>query len=186
MQRSEWRRGTKPVKKTIYGCERDPMPAIGIGTLKGDNGSGIRNSVVKSAAIGSAIQTIDARTYRGGDKPHIERMFGTMESGLIYLLHGYTGRRANALPGYDAIKNGVLDTEELYGLITRYLVDEYPLERHSGTGMYGRPPIVVAKGIGGQTWYGLPSGCPRSPYSPWLAENMPDYKDGREIPRPSL
>lgn len=126
------------------------MPAIGIGTLKGDNGSGIRNSVVKSAAIGSAIQTIDARTYRGGDKPHIERMFGTMESGLINLLHGYTGRRANALPGYDAIKNGVLDTEEHHGLITRYLVDEYPLERHSGTGMYGRPPIVVAKELAGK------------------------------------
>ena len=135
----------KTREKNIYGCERDPMPAIGIGTLKGDNGSGIRNSVVKSAAIGSAIQTIDARTYRGGDKPYIERMFGTMESCLFNLLHGYTGRRANALPGYDAIKSGVLDTEELYGLITRYLIDEYPLERHSGTGMFGRPPIVVAK-----------------------------------------
>lgn len=140
----------KTREKTIYGCERDPMPAIGIGALKGDNGSGIRNSKVKSAAVGSAIQTIDARTYRGGDKPHIERMFGTMESNLINLLHGYTGRRANSLPGYDAIKNGVLDTEELYGLITRYLIDEYPLERHSGTGMYGRPPIVVAKELAHQ------------------------------------
>ena len=59
----------------------------------------------------------------------------------------YTGRKANALPGYDPIKNGVLDQDEIYGLITRYLVDEYPFQRHYGTGMMGARPIKVAHRI---------------------------------------
>lgn len=137
----------KSREKILYGCERDPMPAIGIGMLKGDNGSGIRNVDVKSAAVGLKIQSIDARTYRGGDKSYIERILGTTESQLISLLHGYAGRRAGALPGYDPIKNGVLDCEELYGLITRYFVDEYPLQRHTGTTMMGRRPIRAAEEI---------------------------------------
>ncbi|MGB1264730.1 MAG: hypothetical protein ACPG6L_03295 [Nereida ignava] len=68
-------------------------------------------------------------------------MFGTMESWLFNLLHGYTGRKAGALPGYDPIKNAVLDCDELYGIITRYLVDEYPSERHYGVNMFGQRPI---------------------------------------------
>lgn len=140
----------KSREKVLYGCESEPMPAVGIGMLRGDNGSGIRNVDVKSAAVGLNVQCLDARTYRGGDKPYIERMFGTMEGQLIALLHGYAGRRAGALPGYDPIKNGVLDCEELYGLITRYLVDEYPLQRHTGTTMMGRRPIVAAEEINGK------------------------------------
>ncbi|MGH6763974.1 MAG: hypothetical protein ACRECW_20585 [Phyllobacterium sp.] len=137
----------KTREKIIYGCERDPMPPIGIGSVKGDNGTGIRNAVVKAATLGVAAQSIDVRTHRGGDKPYIERLFGSLETRLISLIHGYTGRKAGALPGYDAIKNGVLDCEEFYGLITRYLVDEYPFERHYGVTMMGRRPIKVAQEI---------------------------------------
>lgn len=137
----------KTKEKIIHGCECDPMPAIGIGTLKGDNGTGIRNAAVKAATLGVAAQSIDARTYHGDDKPHVERMFGSLESQLINLIHGYTGRKAGALRGYDPIKNGVLDSEELYAMITRYLVDEYPAERHYGTTMMGRRPIKVAQEV---------------------------------------
>lgn len=137
----------KTKEKIKYGCTMDPMPAVGINLLRNDNGSGLRNTDVKSAAVGLNMQALDARTYRGGDKPYVERMFGTMESQLFAFLHGYTGRRAGALPGYDPIKNGVLNTEELYALITRYLVDEYPLRKHTGTTMFGRRPIEVAKDV---------------------------------------
>jgi len=131
----------KTREKILYGCKCDPMPAVGIGCLKGDNGYGIRNAAVKAATLGILGQSLDARTYHGVDKPYLERMFGSMESILINLIHGYTGRRAGALPGYDPINNGVLDCEELYGLITRYLVDEYPNERHYGVTMMGQRPI---------------------------------------------
>ena len=129
--------------KVIYGCESDPMPAVGIGCLRGDNGYGIRNAAVKAATLGILGQSLDARTYHGVDKPYLERMFGSMESILINLIHGYTGRKAGALPGYDPMRNGVLDCQELYGLITRYLVDEYPNERHYGATMMGRRPIQM-------------------------------------------
>lgn len=137
----------KTREKVIYGCESDPMPAVGVGCLRGDNGYGIRNAAVKAATLGILGQSLDARTYHGVDKPYLERMFGSMESILINLIHGYTGRKAGALPGYDPIKNGVLDCQELYGLITRYLVDEYPNERHYGVTMMGRRPINMMKYI---------------------------------------
>lgn len=130
-------------EKVIYGCNEDPMPAVGIGCIKGDNGSGLRNAHVKAAALGIFAQTVDARTYRGIDKPHVERMFGTLESVLLNLIHGYTGRKAGQLKNYDPIKNGVLDVNELYGLITRFLIDEYPLDQHYGTNMWGARPQDV-------------------------------------------
>lgn len=134
---------SKHKEKVIYRCKEDPMPAVGVGCVKGDNGSGQRNANVKAAALGVFAQTIDARTYHGIDKPHIERMFGTLESVLLNIIHGYTGRKAGQLKNYDPIKNGVLEVDELYGLITRYLIDEYPLDRHYGTNMWGARPQKV-------------------------------------------
>ncbi|WP_339108570.1 hypothetical protein [Thioclava sp. GXIMD4216] len=131
----------KTREKVVYGCESDPMPAVGIGSIVGDNGSGLRNASVKAATVGVLGQSIDARSYHGVDKPFLERMFGSLESVLINMIHGYTGRKAGALPGYDPIKNGVLDCQVLYGLITRYLVDEYPNQRHYGATMLGQRPI---------------------------------------------
>jgi hypothetical protein len=66
---------------------------------------------------------------------------------VFKLLPGYTGRRAHELPGYDATKNGVITVDELYGIVTRYFIDEYPSTRHYGTGMNGRRPIEVYKAI---------------------------------------
>lgn len=137
----------KTREKIIYGCKADPAPAVGIGTIRGDNGYGIRNAAVKAATLGLLGQSVDARSYHGVDKPYLERMFGSLESILINLIHGYTGRRAGALPGYDPIRNGVLDCEELYALITRYLIDEYPNERHYGVTMMCQRPTKVMQYI---------------------------------------
>ena len=137
----------KTREKIIYGCDCDPMPAVGICQVRSDNGTGIRNSQVKTALLGTAAQSVDLRAYHGVEKPYLERMFGSIEPSLFQMIHGYTGRKANALPGYDPIKNGVLDQEEIYGLITRYLVDEYPFQRHYGTGMMGARPIKVVNRI---------------------------------------
>lgn len=137
----------KTREKITYGCDRDPMPAVGICQIRSDNGTGLRNATVKTALLGMNAQSVDLRAYHGVEKPHLERMFGSMESILFQTIHGYTGRKANVLPGYDPIKNGVLDQDEIYGLITRYLVDEYPFQRHYGTGMMGARPIKVAHRI---------------------------------------
>lgn len=62
---------------------------------------------------------------------------------LIKLIHGFTGRKAGEVPGYDSKENGVLDIDELYGIITKFFIDEYPSLRHMGIGMGGRRPAVV-------------------------------------------
>jgi len=75
----------------------------------------------------------------------VERMLGTTESVLIKILHGYTGRKAGELPGYDAKENGVISAEELYKILTVFMIDEYPSMRHWGVGMGGRVPYEVYK-----------------------------------------
>ena len=137
----------KTREKTIYGCEGEPVPAIGLGNVRMDNGTGLRNSTCVEAVVGIGGANTTVRVSASADKPHIERMFGTTESVLFKLIHGYTGRKPGDLPGYDATASGVLDVDELYGILTRYMIDEYPSTRHMGTGMGGRRPAEVYKEI---------------------------------------
>ncbi|MBB4124635.1 hypothetical protein [Martelella radicis] len=135
----------KTEEKARYGCTGEPMPAIGLGNIKSDNGTGLRNAEVVEAIVGLGAQSTIARTYASTDKPFVERMFGTLEETVLRTLHGYTGRKAGELPGYDATANGVLDVEQLYGILTRYFIDEYPSTCHYGIGMWGQRPIEVFK-----------------------------------------
>jgi hypothetical protein len=89
-----------------------------------------------------AMNTI-VRAYASTDKPYVERMFGTTESVLLKVIHGYTGRKPGDVPGYDATQAGVLDIDELYGILTRFMIDAYPSMRHMGVGMGGRRPYEV-------------------------------------------
>lgn len=72
-------------------------------------------------------------------------MFGTIESVLLNLIHGYTGRKPGDLPGYDAQRDSVLNINELNGILTRFMIDEYPSMRHMGIGMGSRRPFGVYK-----------------------------------------
>ncbi|MFT3688871.1 hypothetical protein [Paenirhodobacter sp.] len=143
---------SKDREKIIYECELDPMPPIGIACIRNDNGSGLRNSAVKTALLGLASQVVDVRAYHSGDKPYIERMFGGLEARLYNLIHGFTGNRAGALKGYDAMKSAAFVREELYAMITKYLIDEYPSERHYGTDFFGQRPIKVAERLAKEGW----------------------------------
>jgi hypothetical protein len=104
----------KSKEKIRYGCSGLVADAVGLGMVKTDNGPGLRNAAVKSAVLGAGGVSVDVRVYSPTDKPFIERHFGTLESVLLKLLHGYTGRRPGDLPGYDANKSGVLDIDTLY------------------------------------------------------------------------
>ncbi|MEP3895217.1 MAG: hypothetical protein ABJN52_14625 [Litorimonas sp.] len=46
-------------EKIIYGCEGDPVPACGLGMIKNDNGTGLRNVAVKSALLGTGSAVTD-------------------------------------------------------------------------------------------------------------------------------
>ncbi len=130
-----------------YGCMNEPARGCGILYLRHDNGTGLRNSTVIGSLMGMGTIDTTTRTYRPEDRGPDERVFGTLESRFFKLMPGYTGRRPGELPGYDAIRNGVVDVETLYGMLTRYLVDEYPFERHYGVGMGGRRPWDVYQEI---------------------------------------
>lgn len=133
----------KTKEKIRYGCSGVVADAVGFGMVKTDNGPGLRNAAVKSAVLGAGGVSVDVRVYSPTDKPFIERHFGTLESVLLKILHGYTGRRPGDLPGYDANKNGVLDIDTLYELLTCFYIDELPSMRHHGFGMWGRRPAEV-------------------------------------------
>lgn len=137
----------KTREKLRYGCTGLVADAVGLGVVKNDNGPGLRNAPVKAAILGCGGVSVDVRTYSPTDKPFIERHFGTLESILLKILHGYTGRRAGELPGYDAHRAGVLDVDALYELISVFYIDELPSMRHYGVGMWGRRPAEVYEEI---------------------------------------
>ncbi|WP_323767324.1 hypothetical protein [Marinovum sp.] len=89
-----------------------------------------------------SINTI-GRTFEATDKSYVERLFGTLQGQVFQMLPGYTGSGPGDLPGYDALKNGVITKEQLYGIVTRYFIDEYPSTRHHGADMLGRRPREV-------------------------------------------
>jgi hypothetical protein len=133
----------KTREATIAGCRCEPMPAVGLGNIKNDNGTALRTAKVKQAIIGLAGTSTDVRTYSPIDKPLVERLFRLLEEMILNNLPGYTGGKPGAIPGYDANKSGVLDEEELYAEITRFFVDEYPYLPHYGMELAGRRPIDV-------------------------------------------
>ncbi len=137
----------KQREKLIYGCDGEPVGAVGLGNVKNDNGPGLRNRTCVAALLGAGAMNTIVRAYASTDKPYVERMFGTTESGLWKIIHGYTGRKPGELSGYDATLNGVLDIDELYGILTKFMIDAYPSMRHMGVGMGGRRPFDVYKEI---------------------------------------
>jgi hypothetical protein len=106
----------------------------------------------QTGALAAALMGVGSinsitRTYSSTDRPHIERLFGRLEMDVLKLLPGYTGRGPGELPGYDAMANGVRTVEQLYGIVSRYFIDEYPSTRHHGVGMGGRRPSEVYRTI---------------------------------------
>lgn len=137
----------KTREKIRYGCKGEPAEAVGLMHVRNDNGPGLRNNDVIGALLGIGSINSNSRAFASTDRAPDERFFGTFESDFFKLMPGYTGRRPGELPGYDSLKNGVIDVDLLYGMVTRYFIDEYPSQRHYGVGMGGRRPYEVYKEI---------------------------------------
>jgi transposase InsO family protein len=130
----------KTKEKVRYDCKNDPAPPVRLAMVSADNGSATRNSRVYAAQLGMGMVVKANRTNCANDKPYIERLFGTMQGKVLSVLPGYTGSHPKHLPGYDSKGSAKITHDQLYGLITRYFVDEYPNEPHHGTGMFGIRP----------------------------------------------
>lgn len=123
-----------------YGCKQLAPPAVHCQTVISDNGTALRNGRTRAAYMGIGSTAIDGRTHRATDKAHMERFFRTLEMGLISQLKGYVGSHPKHLTGYDAKGETCLSADQLYGMITRYIIDEYHHMPHRGAGLDGQTP----------------------------------------------
>lgn len=130
----------KTKEKVRYGCKRDPAPPAGLLLSSADNGTATRNGSVYSAQLGTGTIVMTGRTYHATDKPYVEGLFGTMQFQVLNFLPGYTGSRPGELEGYKPQHSAAVTHDGLYGILTRYFIDEYPFRPHRGTGMFGATP----------------------------------------------
>ena len=131
----------KTKEKMRYQCKNNPAPAVGLMLASADNGTATRNPRIYAAELGVDTTVITGRTYHAADKPYVERSFGTMQWQLLNFLPGYTGSRPRELPGYNPKGKAILTTNDIFGEITRYFIDRYPVTPHRGTGMFGATPL---------------------------------------------
>lgn len=130
----------KTREKVRYGCNREPAPAVGLMISSADNGTATRNGKVRAGQLGVGMTAIDGRTYHATDKPYVESKFGTLQWQVLNFAPGYAGSKPGELPGYDPKGSAALTHEDLYGIITRYFIDEYPFAPSRGTGKFGATP----------------------------------------------
>lgn len=67
-------------------------------------------------------------------RARIERVFSTIHTQFISMFHGRTFENVVAKGDYEAEKNAVINPEELYQLLVRYIVDVYHHTPHEGLG----------------------------------------------------
>jgi hypothetical protein len=130
----------KTKEKVEYGCKMNPAPAAGLLLTVADNGTATRNGSVYSAQLGVGTSVQTGRTYHSNDNAHVERIFGTIQFQVLNFEGGYVGSKPGDNPGYDPKANTHLTPYDLYGVLTRYLVDEYSHSPHRGVGMFGATP----------------------------------------------
>ncbi|WP_322889917.1 MULTISPECIES: transposase family protein [unclassified Yoonia] len=130
----------KVYEKVRYECKKDPAPPVRIRKFEADNGGATKNGPTYASQLGLGMTVIPGRAYHAADKPHIETLFGTMQWDVLNFLPGYTGSAPGELKDYDPKGSAELTHDQIYGTITRYLVDEYSHKPHRGTGMSKATP----------------------------------------------
>lgn len=130
----------KTKEKIRYGCKQDPVPPVRLGLALADNGTATRNATVYASQLGMGMTVMTARAHQPMDKQVVERLFGTIQWDVLNFMEGYTGSRPGELTGYDPKGSAVISNDDVFGVLTRYFIDEYPFRPHRGTGMYGATP----------------------------------------------
>ncbi len=123
----------------MAGCKKTWHQHCGIGTIIVDTGSAFLNDEVQSAISALGASIIYGRAAVPMDKPFVERLFGGFRTRFADELPGKTGYSIDCLVGYDSEAMAVFNAEELRHLITRFVVDDYPLEQHAG--LFGKRPV---------------------------------------------
>lgn len=124
-------------------CRMPWSQHCGIGTVIVDTGAEFFNEEVQAAIVALGASYIYGRAAVPMDKPFVERLFGGLRTMFADELPGKTGFSPQCLIDYDKEGMAVFNSDQLRHLITRYFVDFYPLEPHSG--LLGKRPIDAWK-----------------------------------------
>ncbi|WP_193312893.1 Mu transposase C-terminal domain-containing protein [Georgenia subflava] len=92
-EQARWRYGI-PESLVLGDAARGPLAGVPFGSpsrISLDNGSIYVSDVMYAACVRLGIDLHFARKGRPTDKPHVERFFGTVKTGLIQYLPGYSG-----------------------------------------------------------------------------------------------
>ena len=125
-------------------------------TIRTDNGRDYTSTYLMEALRALEIEQVLCPPFSGDKKPHVERIFGTLQRDVIEILPGYCGhsvserqaieaRRSKAQQialGADNLIETTLTSDELRGILDKW-VTAYEQRPHSGLG--GLSPAEVAR-----------------------------------------
>ncbi|WP_223671193.1 DNA-binding domain-containing protein [Kangiella shandongensis] len=101
-------------------------------TLHVDNGSDYTSQSLKNLANNLGIQIDYAAPNEPNLKPHIERFFKSLNTGLIHKLPGTTWSNPVHRDGYPSEKKAILTLEKLQHLVKEWITNDYHKRVHDG------------------------------------------------------
>lgn len=127
----------------LAGCRMPWHQHSGVGTIIVDTGPEFFNEEVQAAIVALGASIVYGRAGVPMDKPFVERLFGGLRTRFADELPGKTGYSVDCLVDYDSEKMAAFNADELRHLVTRFIVDDYPLEKHEG--LMDKRPVDVWK-----------------------------------------
>ncbi|WP_221354852.1 transposase [Streptomyces beigongshangae] len=161
-------------------AEAAARPVIYPETLLYDHGKPYKSDVVKRACRTWRIDLQDARKLKPTDKPHVERLFGTIREQFSMHVAGYKGFNV-AHRGKNVEKQARWTLDEIAEFFAEYVVAVYQNQHHSGLHLHGFPDLHVSPNEA----YAMALGsagyvdCPRDPNLYY--ELLPIADNGRTI-----
>ncbi len=118
-------------------------PVVYPETLLFDHGKPYQSDVVRRACRSWKIDIQDARKLKPTDKPHIERLFGTIREQFSMHVAGYKGFNV-ATRGRTVEEQARWSIDEIAEFFAEYIVAIYQQHPHSGLHLYGFPDLEVS------------------------------------------
>ncbi|MFJ8475717.1 transposase [Kitasatospora sp. NPDC094011] len=118
-------------------------PVIYPETLLFDHGKPYQSDVVRRACRSWKIDIQDARKLKPTDKPHIERLFGTIREQFSMHVAGYKGFNV-ATRGRTVEEQARWSIDEIAEFFAEYVVAVYQQKSHSGLHLHGFPDLEVS------------------------------------------
>lgn len=114
---------------------KQQWPAHGIPELIAvDNGADFHSEAFEATCLEMGIEILYSGAKTPQHKGVIERLFRTLNSGLIHRLPGSVFSNINARGDYPAEDKAVIDIETLTYLVTKWIVEIYNVSHHKGIG----------------------------------------------------